>query len=131
MKKVLKNNENIFFILISFLEQFNLKQKENKFMETKKISIKQNKDIASVFGITAIVLIIISGIFTGTTKWTLSDFTIMGTILIVTGLLVVLARRKIGNITYRTAAIIGLIAILIIIWVELAVGIFGTPFAGS
>ncbi len=93
----------------------------------------QNKDIASVFVVTASILMVplVAMQFTGEVKWNLSDFIIMGTLLVGTGLLLVLASRKIKNINHRVAAIVALLAALLLIWIELAVGIVGTPFSGS
>lgn len=63
--------------------------------------------------------------------WTLSDFIIMGVLLFGTGLLLSFAFSKVKNFNQRI--IIGCIILLafFLIWAELAVGIFGTPFAGS
>jgi hypothetical protein len=38
--------------------------------------------------------------------------------------------RKIKKIKLRIAVCVALIAVLLLIWAELAVGIFGTPFGG-
>ena len=96
-------------------------------------SITQNKDIASVFVVTAAILMIplIAMQFSDEWDWNLFDFIIMGTLLVSTGMLIVLASRKIKNINYRLAVIFALIAAFLITWAELAVGVFGTPFAGS
>lgn len=91
-------------------------------------SILRDKDIANVFVVTAVLLLVP---LLGNWPWTLSDFVVMGTLLIGTGILLVLASRKIKNINYRTAVIVALLAAFLLIWVELAVGVFGTPFAGS
>ena len=69
--------------------------------------------------------------FTSEVNWTLSDFVAAGVLLLSTGLACELVMRKVNNIGYRIA-ICGIILVaLILIWIELAVGIFGTPFAGS
>jgi hypothetical protein len=39
--------------------------------------------------------------------------------------------RKISKFSYRIALLIGILIVLFLIWAELAVGIFGTPFAGT
>ena len=69
--------------------------------------------------------------FTKEVNWALPDFAIAGTLLFGTGLLVELALRKAKNPNYRTVAIIAIVIIFLLIWAELAVGIFGTPFAGT
>jgi Kef-type K+ transport system membrane component KefB len=62
--------------------------------------------------------------------WTLSDFVIMGVLLFSTGLALDLVARKVSK---RHRVVIGAAIILtfLLIWAELAVGLFGSPFAGS
>jgi hypothetical protein len=69
--------------------------------------------------------------FTKEVNWSLSDFAIAGLLLFGTGLSVEFTLRKSKNRNFRTFAIIAIVIISLLIWVELAVGIFGTPFAGS
>lgn len=69
--------------------------------------------------------------FTDEVNWTPSDFIVAGILLLGTGLILDLVMRKIKNIRYRIAISIALLIILFLIWAELAVGIFGTPFSGS
>ncbi|MDX2303616.1 MAG: hypothetical protein NW226_12500 [Microscillaceae bacterium] len=69
--------------------------------------------------------------FTGEVKWTLSDFVIAGVLLLGTGLLCEFTVRKVKKIEYRVAIVLFLLVMLFLIWIELAVGVFGTPFGGS
>lgn len=69
--------------------------------------------------------------FTDEVNWTAFDFIVAGVLLLGTGLLVELLLRKIRNKNYRIAAVVVLLALLFLVWAELAVGIFGTRFAGS
>jgi hypothetical protein len=55
----------------------------------------------------------------------------MGLILLSTGLLCELVLRKVTKIQHRIILCALLIFGLFIVWAELAVGIFGTPFAGN
>ncbi|AQG79044.1 hypothetical protein [Spirosoma montaniterrae] len=64
-------------------------------------------------------------------NWTLSDFIIAGTLLLGTGLTGELILRKVNKTTHRIALCAMLLAALFLVWVELAVGLFGSPFAGS
>jgi hypothetical protein len=95
--------------------------------------ISKNKDIVSVFVMTAVILIapLVAMLYTEEVKWTLFDFAVMGTLLVGTGLFVVLALRRVKNIKYRAAVIAILLAAFLLFWAELAVGIFGTPLSGS
>lgn len=69
--------------------------------------------------------------FTNEVNWTLSDFVVAGVLLLTTGLIAELIMRKIKKINYRILLLFVLIIILLLIWAELAVGVFGTPFSGS
>ena len=69
--------------------------------------------------------------FTDEVNWSVFDFVIAGTLLFVTGVLCELALRKIKSFKYRLAILTCILLVLLAIWAELAVGIFGTPFAGS
>jgi hypothetical protein len=64
-------------------------------------------------------------------NWTLSDFVVAGVLLLGTGLICELAIRKTKNVNVRIVICVGLIAALILMWAELAVGVFGSPLAGS
>tara|TARA_R100000789_G_scaffold96202_1_gene97417 strand:- start:13 stop:297 length:285 start_codon:yes stop_codon:yes gene_type:complete len=63
--------------------------------------------------------------------WNAFDFLVMGVLLLGTGLLIDLILRKIS--TTKNRIILGgiVLAVFFLIWAELAVGIFGTPFAGE
>ena len=95
--------------------------------------ILNNKDFATVFFVTAAILLVplVAMQFSDDWNWDLSDFVTIGILLVSTGLLIALASRKINNINYRAAAIIALVVSLLLIWTELAVGLFGSPLAGS
>ena len=69
--------------------------------------------------------------FTSEVKWSAADFAIMGTLLLGTGLLCELVLRKVQATGYRIAICAALVVAFLLVWMELAVGIFGTPFAGS
>lgn len=63
--------------------------------------------------------------------WTGSDFAIMGGLLVAVGLLLEAAMRWLHSGRSRLIAIAAIIAGFLLVWAELAVGIVGTPFAGS
>ena len=64
-------------------------------------------------------------------NWSLIDFMLIGSLLILSGLSVHLFSERVKNKRVRIVAILITVLIFLLIWVELAVGIFGTPFAGS
>ena len=55
----------------------------------------------------------------------------MGALLISAGLAGDLVWRKAKKMEHRIALCAAILAIFLLIWAELAVGIFGSPFAGS
>lgn len=69
--------------------------------------------------------------FTDEVNWTITDFIIAGSLLVGTGLVCEIIMRKIKNMNYKWGLIVAVLLIVILIWIELAVGIFGTPFAGN
>ena len=64
-------------------------------------------------------------------EWSLFDFIIMGAMLSITGLLGDVILKKVKKSKHRLILYITIVMIFFLIWAELAVGIFGTPFAGD
>lgn len=89
--------------------------------------------IAIILGVVALILSIplIAMQFTNEVKWDLTDFMVAGTLLLSTGLAIELVIRNLKTGTLRTVILLIILLALFLIWAELAVGIFGTPFAGS
>jgi hypothetical protein len=95
--------------------------------------IIQNKRLIGIV-LTVVLLLLIPLIamqFTNEVNWELSDFVVMGVLLLGTGLLCELVLRKVKKTEHRVLICGALLIALFLIWAELAVGIFGTPFAGS
>ena len=93
----------------------------------------QNKRLIGIVLTIALILLIplIAMQFTDEVNWTRFDFVVMGVLLLGTGLMCELVMRKVNKIEYRIAICAAILAALLLIWLELAVGIFGTRFAGS
>jgi uncharacterized membrane protein len=94
--------------------------------------MKTNRFLIILLIVGALLLIpFIAMQFSSEVVWTASDFIIMGILLLVTGLGIDLVLRKVSSSKNRL--IIGgiILAVFFMIWAELAVGVFGTPFAGS
>ena len=68
-------------------------------------------------------------------NWSFFDFIIMGLMLSITGLATGLATgiiiKKIKYYKYRNIFFTIIVFIFLLIWAELGVGLFGTPFAGD
>ncbi len=91
---------------------------------------KRHKGIVIV--VTLLLLIpLIAMQFTDEVNWALFDFIIAGALLLGTGLIGDLVIRKVNKIEHRVVLCLAILAALLLIWAELAVGIIGTPFAGS
>jgi peptidoglycan/LPS O-acetylase OafA/YrhL len=93
----------------------------------------RNKRLTAIM-LTVVLLLLIPFIamqFTGEVKWSPSDFIVAAVLLAGTGILCELVLRKVRKISQRIALCATLLTALLLVWLELAVGIFGTPFAGQ
>jgi Kef-type K+ transport system membrane component KefB len=95
--------------------------------------IMQNKRLITIVFTVAFLLLIpfIAMQFSQEVNWSLFDFAIAGTLLLSTGLLCELVMRKVNKKEYRIALCGAILVMLLLVWIELAVGIVGTPVAGS
>lgn len=69
--------------------------------------------------------------FSSEVNWSLFDFVIMGFLLLALGFGIRFIRNKKSILKYPLLMIIAVVVLFFIVWAELAVGIFGSPFAGS
>ncbi len=69
--------------------------------------------------------------FTNEVNWSVSDFAIMGSIMLITGLVCDLILKKVKSLKYRLLICSVVLILFLLLWAELAVGIFGSPIAGS
>ena len=92
----------------------------------------QNKRLIAIVLIVIFLLLIplIAMQFTNEVNWGLLDFVIAGALLLGTGILCELVLRKIKKTKLKIIIFLAILALLFLIWAELAVGIFGTPFSG-
>jgi hypothetical protein len=93
----------------------------------------QSRNIIRVLLVTGLVLMVplVAMQFTEEVDWNLFDFIVMGIPLLSMGFGYELATRSVGDAKSRFAIGLVFLAALLLIWAELAVGIIGTPFAGS
>lgn len=95
--------------------------------------IMENKRLIGIV-LTVVFLLLIPLIamqFTNEVNWNLADFVVAGVLLLGTGLICELVMRKVKKTNHRIILCTVLLAALLLVWIELAVGLFGTPFAGS
>ena len=92
-----------------------------------------SKQFLRVLAGTAAILLIpfVAMQFTREVNWTASDFVIAAILLAGTGLLFELAAAKLRTRKSRLIAIAVIGFCFVFVWAELAVGLVGSPFAGS
>ena len=78
--------------------------------------------VLAVFLLLLVPLIAMS--YTEEVNWTLTDFIVAACLLLATGLTIDLLIRKVKKVNYRIAMVLTVIAVLAIVWVQLAVGLF-------
>ncbi len=69
--------------------------------------------------------------FTKEVNWTVSDFLVMGILLFATVFTIDFVLKKFKTLKSRLILIFAIVTLLVLVWAELAVGIFGSPLAGS
>jgi predicted PurR-regulated permease PerM len=92
-----------------------------------------NKRIAGILlAIIGLLLLpAVAMVFSDAVQWTLFDFVVAGALLLAAGLTYEFFARRGHSRKYRVTAGIVVAALLVVAWLELAVGLFGTRWAGS
>ena len=93
----------------------------------------KNKKLIVISLSTAIVLLIplIAMHFTDEVNWNLFDYVAAAVLVFGTGLILSSILKKVKLKNRRIILTIVIILLFLLIWAELGVGIFGTPFAGD
>jgi len=93
----------------------------------------KNKRLLLILALIAVLLLtpLIAMQFTKEVNWDSADFLIMGVLLLTTGLVCEFILRKFKTFKSRILICGVVLFLFFLIWAELAVGIFGSPFAGS
>ena len=96
-------------------------------------TLTQNKRLAGIVAFVAMLLLVplVAMQFTNEVDWDWRDFLVAGFLLLSTGLGIELVLIKVKSPINRLLICGVILFALFLIWAELAVGIFGTPFAGS
>ena len=68
---------------------------------------------------------------TNEVSWTISDFLVMGILLFSTVFTIDFVLKKVKTMKSRLILIFAIVILLVLVWAELAVGIVGSPLAGS
>ncbi len=95
--------------------------------------MKNRNTTSVIFAVPALFLAaaFLGNIFVEGWNWSGFDFLIAAVLLFGTAGLIFLIRTFIKNRNYRILLSLIIIVCLVLIWIELAVGIFGSPFAGN
>lgn len=93
------------------------------------ISKRQIVILSSILVLLAIPFIAMQ--FSSEVQWSLFDFVVAGGLLLAVGFSIDLTIRKVKTVHMKYVAITAIVIFFLLIWAELAVGVFGTPLAGS
>ena len=95
--------------------------------------VTPNRRLAGIVIVVAVLLLIpfLAMRFTGEVNWSRIDFVTAGVLLLGTGLMCELVLRMVKKFEYRLVLCAAILIALALVWIELAVGLFGTRFAGS
>ena len=96
------------------------------------MSLQNKRVIFILIAVHSLLLIpLIAMQFNTGVDWKILDFLIMSVLLSGTGLLCELVLRKVKSIKGRIIFCSIVLLVFLLVWAELAVGIFGSSFAGS
>ncbi|AKA33804.1 hypothetical protein [Flagellimonas lutaonensis] len=82
-------------------------------------------------GLALLLLPLVVMQFTDEVDWSPSDFLVMGVLLAAAIFIIELILRRVVKKQHRVALCIVVLLVFLLVWAELGVGIFGSPFAGS
>jgi len=95
------------------------------------LNSKKSPTYLLIFGLIILLVPLIGMQLSSEINWGLFDFIVAGILIIVLILVLELIFRKVQSNKKKLWLVILIGILFIMIWVELAVGIFGSPFAGS
>lgn len=95
--------------------------------------MNKNKRLIGILIAVPVLLLLryVTTFFTDEGEWAVSDFLIGGAVLLVLGLLIEWILRVTKRHPKMRWLVFALLLALLLLWAELAVGIFGTPLAGD
>lgn len=85
--------------------------------------------VVATLAILAIPLVAMQ--FTDQVNWSAADFIVGGILIFGVAIALDIGRRKLKNQKYRNLILLIIVLAFLLIWAELAVGIFDSPFAGT
>ena len=84
-----------------------------------------------VFSPLLVLLLPLIGVIFFGLDWNIFDFLIMGLLILFFSIAINLILNHLNSSKLRLILILMLVVLFLLIWAELAVGIFGTPLAGT
>jgi len=90
-----------------------------------------NMSKKALYPLFLLIIPLLGVILTNSVEWSMFDFLLMGSLLLVLGIGIELTSLNFKQLNTRIAIISFIILIFLLIWIELAVGIFNSPFAGN
>jgi uncharacterized membrane protein YfcA len=94
--------------------------------------MKKRSILTILYVVVLILLIPLIGMqFTDAIQWGPVDFLVAAILIFGAGIALDLIIRKVRKTQYRVLISVALILVVLLIWAELAVGIFGTPLSGN
>ena len=84
-----------------------------------------------LYPIFLLLIPLLGNFFSDEVNWSLFDFLVMGIILLTFGILINIIIDKLKKRSFKVLFIIVTLLVFALIYLELAVGIFGSSFAGS
>jgi peptidoglycan/LPS O-acetylase OafA/YrhL len=95
--------------------------------------LTQNKRLMYILLSVAVLLLFpfVAMQFSNEMDWSLFDFVIAGVLLVSTGLGCELVLRKVKKREHRIILCVVVFLVLLLIWAELAIGVFGSPITGN
>jgi hypothetical protein len=96
------------------------------------VSTGNQRLVTMLLAIACILLVpLIAMQFTREVNWSPADFLIAGSLLLGACLVFEFFARRGGTLAFRVTVGIAIAMLVVLVWLELAVGIFGSPWAGS
>lgn len=91
------------------------------------------KRLTIILGVIATLLLVplIAMQFTSEVNWSPADFVIMGLMLLAVGTGIEIVLRKVTSTKGRVILCVAILEVFLLLWAEMAVGIFNSPIAGS
>ncbi len=90
-----------------------------------------NMSKKALYPLFLLIIPLLGVILTNSVEWSMFDFLLMGSLLLVLGIGIELTSLNFKQLNTRIAIISFIILLFLLIWIELAVGIFNSPFAGN